>query len=204
MNKCIGILFCFCSMVCAVYAESEATVVQNKLSAIQTLHAHFTQTIQSQQRSMSSSSGEMVLVRPDKFRWQTKRPMAQTVIADGKQLWIYDVELEQVTVSRQSQNLGIAGALFLSQDPNSVQQNFAVKASRQGSIEIFDLHAKSSRANFERVRLVFEKNQLTTIELYDQLGQHSTLRFSKIVMNHSESPALFQFHIPPGVDVVYQ
>ena len=198
------LVVCLCCIALNGYAESPASLVQKKLSAIHTLHAQFSQTVRSKQRVMTSSSGEMVVARPNRFRWQTKRPMAQIVIADGKKLWVYDVELEQVTVSKQTQNLGAAGALFLSQDASAVQQNFKVTSHQQGNTEIFDLHAKSSKSNFERVRLFFAKDRLIVIELEDQLGQHTTIHLSHITMNQPKPAKLFQFHIPRDVDVVYQ
>lgn len=204
MTKQIWIAIFLCCMTVKTYAESPETLVQKKLSAVHTMHAHFSQIVRSKQRVMSQSAGVMVLARPNQFRWQTKRPMAQTIIADGKKVWVYDVELEQVTVSKQTQNLGAAGALFLSQDPTAVQQNFTVTRQQQGATEIFDLRAKSAKSNFEHVRLVFAKDELKAIELDDQLGQHTIIHLSKIKMNQIEPAHLFQFQIPAGVDVVYQ
>ncbi len=203
-NKQIWTAICMCWIALQVYAASPENLVQKKLSAVHTMHANFSQTVHSKQRMMSESSGVMVLARPNQFRWQTKHPMEQVVVADGKKVWVYDVDLEQVTVSKQTENLGAAGALFLSQDTNAVQQNFTVKFHQQGLAEIFDLRAKSVKSNFEHVRLFFEKDRLTTIELDDQLGQHTTIRFSQMIMNQPESAHWFQFHIPAGVDVVYQ
>ena len=189
MSKLISIAIALWWLASSAYAQTPETVVQQKLSAIQTMHAHFTQTVRGKRHQMSDSSGEMVVARPNRFRWQTRRPMAQTIIADGKKVWVYDVELEQVTVSKQTQNLGAAGALFLSQDATAVQH---------------DLHAKSSKSNFERVRLIFDNNLLTTIAMDDQLGQHTTIHLSQVTVNQPEPAHLFQFRIPAGVDVVQQ
>lgn len=187
-----------------VHSESPEQVVQNKLSAIRSMHAHFSQTVRTKRHVISSSSGVMAVVRPNQFRWQTQKPMAQTVVADGKTLWIYDVELEQVTVSKQTRKLGVAGALFLSGDPDSVRRDFTVTSQQLGTTENFDLHAKSSKANFERVRLTFERNLLAEIELYDQLGQHIVIHLSQVEMNRHQPAGLFHLHIPAGVDVVHQ
>lgn len=185
-------------------AESPETLVQKKLSAIRTMHAHFSQTIQAKHRLIARNSGVMVLARPNRFRWQTKHPMAQTVVADGKSVWIYDVELEQVTVSKQTQKLGAAGALFLSQSDDAVRRDFTVTTVPHQSMDVFDLHAKSSKSNFEHVRLSFKGNILSTIELDDQLGQHTVIHLSAIRINQPEPARLFQFRAPVGVDVVHQ
>ena len=204
MSKLISIAIALWWLASSAYAQTPETVVQQKLSAIQTMHAHFTQTVRGKRHQMSDSSGEMVVARPNRFRWQTRRPMAQTIIADGKKVWVYDVELEQVTVSKQTQNLGAAGALFLSQDATAVQHDFTVTMQQHGATEIFDLHAKSSKSNFERVRLIFDNNLLTTIAMDDQLGQHTTIHLSQVTVNQPEPAHLFQFRIPAGVDVVQQ
>lgn len=204
MTKQIWGAIFLCGMSIISYADTPEVLVQKKLSSIHTMHAHFSQIVRSKQRIMSQNQGVMVLARPNRFRWQTERPMAQTIIADGKKVWVYDVALEQVTVSKQTQQLGAAGALFLSQDPTAVQQNFTVQFSQRNGSDIFDLHAKSHKSNFEHVRLFFAKNQLNKIELDDQLGQHTTIQLSQITINQKEPARLFQFHIPSGVDVVYQ
>ncbi|MCR9192268.1 MAG: outer membrane lipoprotein chaperone LolA [Gammaproteobacteria bacterium] len=203
MNKyCLAMLLSM--IVTTVIAGTPEDLVQKKLSAIHTMQAAFAQTIRAKHRVVSKSSGSMALARPNRFRWQTKKPMAQIVVADGAKVWIYDVALEQVTVSKQTQHLGVAGALFLSQDNDAVARDFNVVAHHQAAVETFDLHAKSSKANFEQVRLVFKKELLTSIELDDQLGQHTTVIFSQIQMNQPESAKVFQFKIPAGVDVVQQ
>lgn len=200
-----GLLFSWlCTMSLGAHADAPETVVQNKLSAIHTLHAHFSQTVHAKRHLISTSSGVMVVARPNRFRWQTLRPMAQSVVADGKTVWIYDVELEQVTVSKQTRKLGVAGALFLSGDADAVKRDFKVTSRQLGTTVIFDLHAKSSKSSFDRVRLTFKKGILADIELDDQLGQHTAIHLSQVVINQPQPARLFHLHIPAGVDVVHQ
>lgn len=190
--------------ITVVYAEDPAVLVQKKLSSIHTMSAKFNQTVKSKKRILSVASGTMALSRPNRFRWQTKSPMAQTVVADGQKVWIYDADLEQVTVSKQTQNLGAAGALFLSQTENAVAQDFTVTFQQEGAIEIFYLTAKSIKANFQHVVLYFKGPILQSIALDDQLGQHTLAHFSQIKLNQSEPDRLFKFNVPTGVDVVSQ
>lgn len=186
------------------YAESPDLQIQKKLAAIRTMHAHFSQSVRTKHKIISKSSGTMVLAKPNQFRWETQRPMAQTVIADGRKVWIYDVELEQVTVSKQTRTLGAAGAIFLSQDPGAIRRDFKVQFNQQGTNEIFDLLAKSSKASFDKVRVIFVNDTLQTIELDDQLGQHIIIHLSQVVVNQPEPASVFKFRIPKGVDVVQQ
>ena len=180
-----------------------AEVLQTKLNAIRTMNASFNQVVKAKKREVSHSSGTMALSRPGRFRWETKRPMEQLVVADGKNLWIYDVDLEQVTVKKQGQVGGMA-ALFLSGYNDTVARDFDVTSYKNDDKEYFDLKSKSSKANFQRVKLVFVGDTLNGIEFFDQLGQHTDVNLSHIKNNPSLSANLFKFKAPKGVDVVEQ
>src|SRR5262245_18696546 len=101
-------LFLFISLLfsTAIFSETAGEDLQAKLNAMRCLTAEFKQVIKSKDKEISSSSGTMALERPGRFRWQTSEPMEQLVIADGKKLWVYDVDLEQVTVKKQEKQLG--------------------------------------------------------------------------------------------------
>ncbi|MCP0914292.1 MULTISPECIES: outer membrane lipoprotein chaperone LolA [Legionella] len=186
------------------FCEDAAAILQTKLNAIRTMSASFKQVIKAKKRQLSHSSGTMALARPGRFRWQTKDPMPQLVVADGKRLWIYDEDLEQVTVKKQDKGLGGTAALFLSGYDDTVSRDFTVTQSTKGKKEYFDLQAKSGKANFQRVKLVFEGATLSAMELFDQLGQHTHVQLSNIKINPSLGSTVFKFKIPKGVDVVEQ
>jgi outer membrane lipoprotein carrier protein len=173
-----------------------------KLNAMHTMSASFKQIVKSRQRTIASSNGSMALSRPGKFRWQTKHPMQQLVIADGKHLWVYDVDLEQVSVKKQDKGLGGTAALFLSGYNDNITQDFIINANHEGTI--FDLVAKSKKENFQRVKLSFNGDQLDGLELFDQLGQHTFVHLSNVKLNPKLNETLFQFKTPKGVDVVEQ
>lgn len=185
-------------------ANEASDALQNKLNAMKTMSASFKQVIRGKQRDISKASGTMALARPGRFRWQTKAPMEQLVIADGKHLWIYDVDLEQVTVKKQDKSLGGTAALFLSGYDESLAQDFKVERREAGSTSFFDLHATSNKANFQRVKLAFVGEELRGIELFDQLGQHTEVMLTHIKNNPNLQASLFQFEPPKGVDVVNQ
>ncbi len=187
-----------------VNCDNVSDALQVKLNAIRTMNANFNQVVMAKEREISRSSGTMALSRPGHFRWQTQSPMEQTVIADGRHLWVYDVDLEQVTVKKQDKGLGGTAALFLSGYNDSVTKDFNVTVKTQANRDYFDLRAKSNKANVQRVKLAFIDNALTGIELFDQLGQHTDVDLTHIKINLALSPALFEFKIPEGVDVVQQ
>ena len=186
----------FCDVV------SEA--LQAKLNAIRTMSASFKQVVMAKKRPISHSSGTMALARPGRFRWQTVNPMEQLVLADGKRLWIYDVDLEQVTVKKQAKGLGGTAALFLSGYDDTVTRDFTVTVTKQGNKESFDLRSKSNKANFQRVKLVFDGDALCGLELFDPLGQRTDVTLSRIKTNPTLAPKLFAFKAPKGVDIVEQ
>src|SRR5580704_14348669 len=107
----LGLLLAFSGFV---FSQTSAELLQTKLNAIRSMTANFNQVVKAKNREVSRSSGIMALERPGRFRWQTKSPMEQLVVADGQKMWIYDVDLEQVTVKKQGKGLGGTAALFLS------------------------------------------------------------------------------------------
>lgn len=188
----------------SVFSQTSGELLQAKLNAIRSMTAQFNQVIKAKKREVSHSSGSMALERPGRFRWQTKSPMEQLVIADGQKMWVYDVDLEQVTVKKQEKGLGGTAALFLSGYDDTVTRDFEVTQSTSGKSMIFDLKSKSTGANFQKIKLVFTQDKLTGLELQDQLGQVTFVTLNQIKSNPKLSSQLFQFKPPKGVDVVRQ
>lgn len=188
-----------------VFSASAGDELQSKLNAMHTMTANFKQIVKAKQREISRSSGTMALQRPGLFRWQTKEPMEQIVVADGKKLWVYDVDLEQVTVKKQEKSLGGTAALFLSGYDDTVARDFEVSVENQaGGKQVYDLKAKSNKANFQELKLVFSAQVLTSIEMFDQLGQHTVVNLTGVKSNPKVETKLFQFKPPKGTDVVNQ
>ncbi|WP_019217412.1 outer membrane lipoprotein chaperone LolA [Legionella tunisiensis] len=184
--------------------ESVGDILQTKLNTIRSMTASFNQVIKTKEKEISRSSGTMALERPGRFRWQTKSPMEQLVVADGKKLWVYDVDLEQVTVKKQEKSLGGTAALFLSGYDDTVTRDFDVTATTTGDKQAYDLRSKSNKANFQRVKLIFNRDALIGIEMFDQLGQHTVVNLKNVKTNPKVAASLFQFKPPKGTDVVTQ
>lgn len=188
----------------SVFCQTSEESLQIKLNAIRTMTADFNQVVKAKNRQVSSSSGTMALERPGRFRWQTNDPMEQLIIADGQKMWVYDVDLEQVTVKKQSKGLGGTAALFLSGYDDNITNDFSVSQKTSGKVTTFDLKSKSSKENFQRIKMTFTKDLLTGLELYDQLGQITYVKLSGIKPNPKLAAKLFQFKPPKGVDIVQQ
>jgi outer membrane lipoprotein carrier protein len=187
------------------FCSDASDLLQHKLNAIKTMSANFNQVVKANKREISHSSGRMALSRPGLFRWQTLSPMAQWVIADGHKVWVYDLDLEQVTVKKQSRGLGSTASLFLNNDADTVTREFnPIRRTTRGLRDYFELQATSSKATVQRVDLVFEGSDLTGMTLYDQLGQRTEVQLSHIQINKPLARSLFVFKVPKGVDVVEQ
>lgn len=198
------VLYVLLAFSSQAFCEDVADVLQNKLNAMRTMTANFSQVVKAKQKELSTSSGTMALERPGRFRWQTKEPMEQLVVADGQKLWIYDVDLEQVTVKKQEKGLGGTAALFLSGYNDRLTADFEVTLLNGGKNQAYDLRAKSNKANFQRLKLLFTGDNLTSIEMFDQLGQHTVVMLKNIKNNAKVAAKLFQFKPPKGADVVQQ
>ena len=186
------------------FADTPVLLLQKKLESIHSMRSDFTQSVYAKQRKLSSSSGVMALQRPGRFLWETKAPMLQKVISDGSRLWVYDVDLEQVTVSSQKKGLGPTAALFLSDDKTSIERDFKVNLDQKGNHFVFEMKTKSTQANIQRMILRFEGEALGGMDLFDQLGQRTQIVFTRPTMNLMLPSYLFQFKPPKGVDVVKQ
>lgn len=198
---CFIVLFVFMH---SGFAASAAQALQKKLNAIRTMKANFKQVVRTDERVVSRSSGSMALSRPGRFRWDTKEPMAQLVIADGKKMWVYDVELEQVTVKKQKKSLNGTAALFLSGYDDTVARDYRVSMTKKNGLQRFDMQSKEPEKGFQRVKMTFDGKVLKRMDLYDQLGQVTQVSLSQVKLNPSLAKKLFQFTPPEDVDVVRQ
>jgi outer membrane lipoprotein carrier protein len=202
MKKLLILLFI--TYLQSTWAQTPAEDVQTKLNAIRSMSASFDQVVTAGKREVSQTSGKMALVRPGRFRWETKSPLEQLVVADSKQLWVYDADLEQVTVKKQEKGLGGTPGLFLSGYNNTVTRDFDVTTNDKNGIRTYILKAKSPKENFQTVRLTFNGEALNLIEFFDQLGQHTIVKLKNVQTNPSLAAKLFQFKPPKGIDVVEQ
>jgi outer membrane lipoprotein carrier protein len=153
-------------------------------------------------RSVQQSSGTMQFSRPGKFRWVYEKPYAQIIIGDGEKLWVYDPELNQVTVKKLDQALGSSPAALLA-GSNEIENGFTLKDDgvRDG-LDWLEALPKSKEGTFERVRMGFARSNLEVMELHDAFGQTTVLRFSNLERNPRLDPDLFKFTPPKGADVV--
>ncbi len=197
------LLFLVFSLSCDfIQANPLEQALNQRLQAIHSMSANFTQVVHSKRHPDLRTQGNMALVRPSHFRWQTRSPSHQLLIADGQNLSIYDKDLEQVYVRKQKNHLDGMADLFLSRDHTMLMRRFNIRSLKIGHQEVYDLSAKSSHAELTRVRLIFNGPLLMGIDMRDQLGQSTEIRLTNVRVNTKVSRDLFVMKVPHGVDVV--
>jgi outer membrane lipoprotein carrier protein len=165
--------------------------------------ADFSQTVSGKSgRKPQVSSGRMMFARPGKFRWVYEKPYPQLLVGDGRKLWVYDPELRQVSVKAIGQALGSSPAALLAGD-NALEKNFLLADGGSGDgLDWVEARPKNPDGGFERMRIGLAGNDLRAMEIVDNFGQTTLIRFSALERNPQLSPDLFKFVPPKGADVV--
>jgi outer membrane lipoprotein carrier protein len=173
------------------------------LQGLTALEAEFRQTLRdSQGRVVETSTGTLAIRRPNRFRWDYREPHSQVIVADGERLWLYDTDLQQVTVRRLDQTLAGTPAMLLSGQAD-LRTGFEVeRVESKDGLTWVALTPKRSDTDFRRVRLGLRGDALAYMELEDKLGQTTLLEFSHFVRNPKVDAARFVFTPPPGADVI--
>jgi outer membrane lipoprotein carrier protein len=170
---------------------------------VRTLRARFEQTLLDEHgEAVQHSSGTFYLARPARFRWDYSAPSEQLIVGDGTSLWLYDADLEQVTVRPLSRALGNSAALLLSAQ-RPLDRDFIVEPlPTQDGLRRVRLRPKDPSVSFVDIRLGFKGGDPRRMELLDKLGQTTRLELSSVERNPDLPEATFRFVPPPGADVI--
>jgi outer membrane lipoprotein carrier protein len=173
------------------------------MSSTQAATGEFEQRIYDRERKLvQASRGNLAFLRPGKFRWTYSKPYSQLIVGDGARVWIYDEDLNQVTVRKLDQALGATPAALLA-GANDALKAFALKdEGAADGLEWVAAIPRDKDSTFERIRMGFGRSGLERMELTDVFGQTTELRFRTLQRNPRVDPALFQFAPPKGADVV--
>ncbi len=182
------------------------------MSGTQAGRAEFTQVVTSPARDgkaerSKTSTGTFEFQRPGRFKFVYLKPFEQTIVADGKTLWLYDVDLNQVTQRAQAQALGTTPAALLTSAPDlkALRADFTLEsAPAQDGLEWVLATPKAKDGQLQSVRVGFEGNQLAALDILDSFGQRSLIRFTGLQANPALPATAFQFKPPAGSDVVRQ
>lgn len=203
----------FLIAACALSARASGLEsLESFVKTVKTAHTDFTQVVtlpakDGQAARNKTSSGTFEFSRPGRFRFVYKKPFEQTIVADGQTLWLYDVDLNQVTARAQAQALGSTPAALIASaaDLKALQADFALSndADSEG-LEWVRATPKAKDSSLQLVRVGFRAGQLAVLEITDSFGQRSSLRFNGFTVNAPLDAAAFQFKPPAGADVIRQ
>lgn len=192
------LVFLFSQSIFAITSSAEQ--LSHLLNNFTTYQANFSQvTEDAHQQLMQRSSGIMMIMRPNHFRWETKKPEHQIVITDGKTMWIYDVDLQQVT-KQSIQNSPVNPAKLLSGNVNELVQQFNVSDIRDG--HFFILTPKKPNPDFKSITIIFHNQKLICMKIVSSMNQTSIFNFTNIVINAHLSPTTFQLKTSKNVDIL--
>ena len=168
-----------------------------------TAEADFSQTVTDKNgRVTQQASGRMAFARPGKFRWDYAKPYEQVIVGDGAKLWLYDADLDQVTVRTLGDVIAGTPAALLAGD-NAIEKYFALKnAGEADGLEWLEATPKTRDTSFERIRMGFKGDLLMQMELFDTFGQRTLLKFGRMVRNPSIPASRFSFTPPKGADII--
>ncbi len=172
------------------------------LENTQTLEANFQQTLRTHEGEiLQQTEGKFYLNRPGKFRWNYQSPYEQIIVSDGERIWIYDVELQQVTVQKQTAGLPTTPMALL-EDSFKLHQSFYVSPlDEHDGVHRLKLTSKTKESDFGEIIVGLDSKGLRFMQLHDQFEQVTDIVFSDILTNTKLAKEIFEFIPPEGVDV---
>lgn len=181
--------------------------LKQQLSAINSFSAKFVQLTQDGLgNTLQRVEGFMQVAKPGKLRWKTEGIYEQLVISDGQSLWIYDEDLEQVSIKDMDNRLSETPALLLGGDVSAIEDDFIITETATDNETQFILRPKDTSQLFDSLELGFnkldEQKSLTQMIIRDASGQVTHISFTDVLNNPNLTRNIFDFKIPEGVDVV--
>lgn len=184
-------------------AAASVEALREMLEQTTTARSRFAQMVLDRNmKQLQQATGTMQFARPGKFRWEYDKPYEQVIVSDGSRVWLYDKDLNQVTVRKYDRALGSSPAALLA-GSNEIEKSyrFVSQGTRDG-LDWLEAVPRTQDTAFERIRLGFGKGGLEAMDLRDQFGQTTVIKFSIIERNVKLSPEAFRFTPPQGADVI--
>ena len=171
--------------------------------SVRTYTAQFQQVVLDEGLNpIEESSGIMQIARPGRFRWDYEPPNEQRIISNGEKVWLYDIELEQITVRSQRQSLGKTPATLLA-GASDIKSNYEIQdLGQSGALAWVRMTPKDDDSGFSDMRIGFENGQLRIMELVDGLGQTTRITLSNSLENQEIDALRFTLEPPAGIDVI--
>ena len=203
MRSAAPLLVAFVLAAAQPAAAHPSDLLDRFLDQVTTLEARFEQELWTADgRLLDRQSGSLALARPSKFRWHYVEPFEQLVVADGKNIWMHDVELETVTVTPLDESIASSPAMLLSGD-RAVRDGFSVvEEFRSEGLSWVRLEPELEGTDFRSVLLGFDDLTPRRLELVDGLGQTTQVTLTDVELNARLDDRVFRFNPPRGADVI--
>jgi outer membrane lipoprotein carrier protein len=187
----------------AVAPEVAKALVDDFIVGVTTLASRFQQTLMDANGDvLEVSSGTLEINRPGQFRWAYDQPYEQWLVADGLNIWSYDVDLAQVTVKPQAEALANTPALLLGGSESAMDQFAFDDSYSDGGLTWVRMHPVDKDSGFSRLELAFSERTLARMLFFDNLEQTTLVSLADTIVNEPIDPSHFEFVAPDGVDVV--
>ncbi len=186
--------------------------LENFVKSTRTGQSEFTQTVTSPARNGESprvkiSSGIFEFQRPNRFKFQYKKPFEQLILADGTNLWIYDADLNQATQRKQSTAFANTPAALIASasDLSALREQFTLEnAPDKDGLSWVSAKPKSPDSTLQTVRIGFKGDTLQQLDITDSFGQRSVINFTAMQMNLSLPADAFKFTLPAKAELLKQ
>ena len=177
-----------------------------RLSGLNSMAGGFDQVVLGKDGTkMQTARGSMEVARGNRFYWHTEMPYEQLAVSDGKTVWVYDVDLEQVVVRPLGAEISKTPALLFGGEPARVAKAFTItEQDRQGDSVTYRLKPKASDPLFDTLDVTFNGNKPASMRLEDALGQKTVIDFRGLKPNQAPRTDRFHFEPPAGTDVIRQ
>jgi len=184
-------------------ADDGLDVLRAYLDGLGTITADFRQQIVDRDlEPIDDSSGRVILKKPGRFRWDYREPYERIISADGERVWLYEADLEQVTIRRLDAGLGETPAALLT-GAADVLDHFDYRGSEvDGDIRWLRLEPRAAESDFSGIELGFAGDELRRVFLSDRLGQRTQIFLSNVDTATAVTDEFFVFQVPEGVDVI--
>lgn len=187
-----------------LHAQDEATErLHAFLDGLDTYTAAFEQTLfNGMGEALETSSGTVHLEQPGRFRWEYREPYSQYLISDGSTLWIYDQDLEQVTINNIDATAADSPAAVLTGEIEIEKEYIVTGMDTGGSLAWIELVPRRPDTQFNTLRMGFDGSELAEMIMLDSFEQKTLIRFSDARRNVPLDDSLFEFEVPADADVI--
>lgn len=192
------------AMLCVPVAFTQTpSALDRYLDGLTSWQAEFAQTVvDSRGKQRVAETGRFIVRRPGQFRWETGSGPAQVMVADGRNLWFYDRDLEQVTVKPVRTALTATPAMLLVGGVDLREYFEITTLPKSIGLDWVAVKPRGADAEFRSARLGFASNDLRRMEIEDKLGQKTVLVFLKTLRNAALAADTFVFQSPPDADLI--